>query len=327
MKGHKSLPEVVEKSEEEIEEFFRLIKESTLPDNLKDFIIRCIELARWLPLQLQNKKISLSRLRKLIFGRRYKAEKTSKSEHSNKKGNEDDQSTGSPSQDSQTGSSATEEISGNKNQSSEQDLAQSNTTKKPGHGRMSHSVYEDFTAGRLEVEYLQTGDPCPLECGGKMRNYRPGILVRINGQSFAQVYKYIIEKLRCDLCGVLISAQIPTQLGAEKYDASFKAIVALQKYYVAVPFYRQEYFQKLIGFPLPDSTQWDLVEQVAGCCYPVFNVLKVLAANGKVVHNDDTPVRILEVIKEIKSNPELKRTGHYCGTRKNLGRRDKGAQW
>jgi len=314
MKEHKNLPKVVVKSEAEIQQIFNAVKETTLPDGTKDFIIRCIELALWFPLQLQNKKISLNRLRKLIFGRGHKknkTEKSNKSEHSDKNDDDDNQSTGSSSQDSQIGLSTTEETSKDENQLSVEENEQGNTAKKPGHGRMPHSVYEDFIAGNLKVEGLQVSDLCPLECGGKMRNYRPGILVQIKGQNFAQVYKYTIEKLRCDLCGVLVSAQIPAHLGSEKYDASFKAILTLQKYYVAVPFYRQEYFQKLIGFPLPDSTQWDLVEQVAGYCYPVFNVLKVLAANGKLIHNDDTTVRILEVIKEIKSNPELERTGMY----------------
>lgn len=314
MKEHKNLPKVVEKSEAEIKEIFQVIRESTLPDGTKDFVIRCIELALWFPLQLQNKKISLSRLRKLIFGRGYKKgnnkDKASRKPNG-QKDDDDNHSVGSSSQGSQIELSTTEGTSEDENQLSAEAHEQGNGSKKPGHGRMPHSVYEDFIAGNLKVEGLEVGDLCPLECGGKMRNYRPGILVQIKGQNFAQVYKYTIEKLRCDLCGMLVSAQIPPHLRLEKYDASFKAILTLQKYYVAIPFYRQEHFQKLIGFPLPDATQWDLVEQVAGCCYPVFNVLKILAANGKLIHNDDTTVRILEVIKEIKSNPALERTGMY----------------
>ncbi|WP_165482613.1 hypothetical protein [Legionella santicrucis] len=42
-------------------------------------------------------------------------------------------------------------------------------------------------------------------------------------------------------------------------------MLALQKYYMAMPFHRQEYFQSLIGFPIPASTQWQLMEELAGC--------------------------------------------------------------
>ncbi len=314
MKEHKNLPKVVSKTEAQVEEVFCSIKESNLSDSTKDFVICCIELAVWLPLQLQNKTISLKRLCKLIFGGGYKRNKSKKS---NKPGNDgkgddnDNQNTGSSSQALQTGSSDIEGSSEDGKQLLLQAPEQGSTEKKPGHGRMSHKAYGDFISVSLEIDDLQIGDPCPLECGGKLRNYRPGIMVRIKGQNFAQVYKYTIEKLRCDLCGVLFKANLPDEVGEEKYDASFKSILTIQKYYVAVPFYRQEYFQKLIGFPLPDSTQWDLVEQVGGCCYPVYNVFRVLAANSNLIHNDDTTVRILEVIKEIKSNPELERTGMY----------------
>ena len=72
------------------------------------------------------------------------------------------------------------------------------------------------------------------------------------------------------------------------------------KYYIATPFHRQENFQRLLGFPLPDSTQWDLIEQLAGSRQAPFNHLKFRLANGQVIQNDDTALKILEVIKQIK---------------------------
>jgi transposase len=78
----------------------------------------------------------------------------------------------------------------------------------------------------------------------------------VKGQNLAAVHKYWIEKLRCALCGFLVSADVPDEVGNQKYDAAFKALLTLQKYYVAIPFYRQAYFQSLLGVPLPASTQW-----------------------------------------------------------------------
>jgi len=72
------LPQVIDKSEEEIADIIKRIKsldESALPDWIKVFVIQCIELAIWIPHQLKKKAISLSRLRTLIFGKGYKTNK------------------------------------------------------------------------------------------------------------------------------------------------------------------------------------------------------------------------------------------------------------
>ncbi|KTC82812.1 hypothetical protein Lbru_1732 [Legionella brunensis] len=61
-----------------------------------------------------------------------------------------------------------------------------------------------------------------------------------------------------------------------------------KKYYMAMPFHRQEYVQSLIGLPIPASTQWQLMEELAGCALLVFPALEILAANGSLIHNDDT---------------------------------------
>jgi transposase len=175
---------------------------------------------------------------------------------------------------------------------------------------MAHTVYENCTEIQLLLN-LTVGDDRPLLCGGKLGLYKPGVIVRIKGQNFVQVYRYYVEKLRCNLCLAVIKAAPPADIGDDKYDASFKAILALMKYYMAMPFYRQENFQRMLKFPLSDATQWYLIEHLAGYCYPIFNLLKWLAANGDVLQNDDTTLRILEVIKQIKDGTIGDRTGMY----------------
>jgi len=178
---------------------------------------------------------------------------------------------------------------------------------KPGHGRMPHTVYKEYTEFVLSVDGFKSGDNCPLDyCGGKLYAFepkQPRVLVRIVGQEIAEVRKITIERLRCNLCHYLVQAAIPAWVGTEKYDVAFKAWVVLQKYYVAVPFYRQENFQRLLEFPLPDSTQWNLTEQVASPCYPIFNELVVDSANGELTQNDDTRVVIQEVSRKTSKIP------------------------
>jgi hypothetical protein len=54
---------------------------------------------------------------------------------------------------------------------------------------------------------------------------------------------------------------------------------------------------------------------VADCAYPVFEQLKTLAAQGEVIYQDDTHVRILSLIAENRRTPaddtSEARTGMY----------------
>ena len=301
MQGHNDLPEVIEKSEDELAKITQEIDASALSSSSKAFIIKCIELATWLPSALQHKNITIARLCKLIFGEGYGRRKKSNPDTPDETDSEDGLTEGS-----------TQETP----QGSDKQPRDTNKKKQKGHGRMPHTIYTNCDEVDVKVGEYVAGDVCPTQCGGRLRVYRrkdsAGAVVRVYGQNFARVVRYHIETLRCNLCNYVLKAKLPKEAGTEKYDASFKSILALQKYYVSVPFYRQENFQRLLGFPLPDSTQWDLIEQLAGYCYPIFNLLKYLAANAKLIHNDDTTLRILEIIEAIKSGTHNSdRTGMY----------------
>jgi hypothetical protein len=40
-----------------------------------------------------------------------------------------------------------------------------------------------------------------------------------------------------------------------------------------VPLYRLQGYQAMLGVPVPDSTQWDQIEQVCDCSYKLFAYL------------------------------------------------------
>lgn len=88
-------------------------------------------------------------------------------------------------------------------------------------------------------------------------------------------------------------------------------MLVLQKYYVAIPFYRQATFQYLLGLPLPASTQWQLVEDVASVALIIFPILEKLAANGEIIHNDDSGVKITDLIRNNRLHPIKERTGTF----------------
>src|SRR2546425_12538459 len=130
--------------------------------------------------------------------------------------------------------------------------------------------------------------------GGKGKLYGkldPAVLVRIVGQAPLQATIYELDKLRCNLCGEVYTAQAPEGVGEEKYDASSASVVALMKYGSGMPFYRLEGLQQSLGIPLPVSTQWDIVRDSAQRIQPAFEELIRQAAQGEVLYNDDTSVK------------------------------------
>lgn len=69
----KELPKVIEKSQEEIEQIITLVQTSDLPEDIKPFVVGCINLASWIPRALVEHKITVSNLKRLIIGKGDKA--------------------------------------------------------------------------------------------------------------------------------------------------------------------------------------------------------------------------------------------------------------
>lgn len=65
------LPVIEEKTKDELDEIIKIIKASSLPELIKSFTVNCINSAAWFPHILQEKNISLARLRKMLFGESY----------------------------------------------------------------------------------------------------------------------------------------------------------------------------------------------------------------------------------------------------------------
>ena len=180
--------------------------------------------------------------------------------------------------------------------------------KTKGHGRNGASDYTG--ADKIEVSHtdLKSGDPCPACLKGKVYKISmPKVVVRITGNAPLTAKVYELERLRCNLCGQVFSAKQPDSIGDEKYDETAGTMIALLKYGSGFPFNRLEGLQDSLGIPLPASTQWDIIEKVGDQIYPAFRELIRQAAQGEVIHNDDTTMKILSLMKENdKNEPERK---------------------
>ena len=184
--------------------------------------------------------------------------------------------------------------------------------KTPGHGRNGASSYTGAKKVAVPHATLHTGDPCP-GCGkGKVYpllgpNKEPRTLVRIQGQAPLAATVYELDRLRCNLCGEVFTAPEPEGIGPEKYDETTAAMIALLKYGSGMPFYRLEKLESLLGIPFPTSTQWEIVEEAAEVIKAARDELIRQAAQGEVLHNDDTGMRVLRLARE----PSDDRTGVF----------------
>ena len=127
----------------------------------------------------------------------------------------------------------------------------------------SHCVYRRKNCFH-RAPHLQPGDPCP-ECreGKVYRQKEPKTLIRFVGQAPLKATVFEMERLRCNACGQVFTADEPASAGPEKYDMTAVAMIALLKYGTGMPFNRMERLEEQLGMPLPAATQWELMEAAA----------------------------------------------------------------
>ena len=177
-----------------------------------------------------------------------------------------------------------------------------------GHGRNGAAAFTGANKVAVAHATLHSGDQCP-EChqGKVYRQKEPATLVRFVGHAPLEATVFEMERLRCNACGEVFTAEEPETAGADKYDDTAVAMIALLKYGTGVPFKRLERLQEHLGMPLPATTQWDLIAAAAKLLCPVLVELIRQAAQGSVLHNDDTSMRILRLTRE----PGDRRTGTF----------------
>ena len=155
-------------------------------------------------------------------------------------------------------------------------------------------------AERIECRHAEwaVGQRCPV-CGqGRLYAFPPGVEMRIDGNARLSAIRYEVEKLRGSACGQVFTATLPAEAGEEKYSPRARAVLAVRRDSLGLPFSRLEGYQAMVGVPVSDATQWDQIERVADCSSKVLAHLECLAAQGELISQDDTPVRLLALLEE-----------------------------
>jgi transposase len=291
---------IIELNMDTVEEILRRVEAKELQADDYETIKALAQSYVHLTELLKDKNTSLSRLRKMLFGAT--TEKTAAVLGSSQPADipsppGDDAHPNLP-----PATNAEPNPEGNAATNAENDSA----TPGKGHGRNGAAAYTGAEKIEVPLASLQAGDPCPkCDEGTVYETNRPGVLVRLVGQPPVGAKVYYLQKLRCNLCGAVFTADhrcaavpAPEGEGGQKYDATAGSMIALLKYGNGMPFYRMEGLQENLGIPLPTSTQWDIVHAQAERIEPAFEELVRQAAQGDVVHNDDTTVKILDLMDE-----------------------------
>src|SRR3989441_6885369 len=278
-------PEEVTLSREEGEALITRLERDAVTAADRRVLVKVLTFYFWLLFALREAKLSLKRLKALVFG-----EKAKKREPPESGGGVD----GGGGQ----GGSGVVTAEPSVKQGQEERGQSEAGARRSGHGRQSAGVYREAHRMECRHEELAVGDRCPA-CGrGRLYRLPAGIEMRVDGNALLSAIRYELEKLRCSACGAVFTAALPAEAGEEKYSARARAVLALGRYYLGLPLYRLEGYQAMVGVPVPDATQWDQIERVADCGYVVFQHLECLAAQGELIYQDDTTVRILALIAE-----------------------------
>jgi transposase len=187
------------------------------------------------------------------------------------------------------------------------------TREKPepkGHGRKPAAAYTGGQKVILEHPSLKPGNRCPGCEKGKIHELAmPSVFVQVVGEAPLKATVYERTRLRCNLCGEVFTPELPAGVTNKKHTESAAAMLALLKYGCGLPLHRLEKLQAALGQPLPASTQWDLLNASAVILSPVHEALVAKAAQGELIHNDDTTMKVLSFLKE--QDPESTRKGIF----------------
>jgi hypothetical protein len=166
---------------------------------------------------------------------------------------------------------------------------------KPGHGPKGSKAFPKAERVKILHTSLRSGDCCPSCQKGRLYpRTEPSVMVRIVALSPIDAKVIEREVLRCNGCGEYFKAPLPEGESEAKYDESVPAMCGIMRFGTGLPYTRFSHFLQNLNVPLPTSTMCDLVMASAEFLDPVLMELIHWAAQGDVIYQDDTVMKILD---------------------------------
>jgi hypothetical protein len=202
---------------------------------------RLIQVVRWhfwLVWTVQEAKLSLKKLRMLLFGRGPQPPTPSDPEASLS-------FAPAPGNGEATGASSSRDAEGGPSVAAGPPLGTGASGielpptpkggQRPGTGRLGAAAYEGAARVECRHEELAVGQRCPV-CGqGTLYALPPGVEMRLDGHAWLSAIRYELPKLRCAACGQIFTAPLPEEAGTEKYSARARAVRVIGRYYLGLP--------------------------------------------------------------------------------------------
>lgn len=273
-------PDIIEVTSQQMQELLDRAASNTLREEDTELIRQIFDSYLHVFQIVGDKNTTIARLRKLLFGAATeKADKVM--------GHEDGaQESSTPDSDPADSSDLSEPNDG----------TMTDKRPAPGHGRYGADDYPGAQQVNVKHETLGVGDACPDCQAGTLYEKTPRVFVRFAGQAPLQATVYRLQRLRCHLCGKVFTASPPEEMGEAKYDHTVASMIGLLKYGSGLPFNRLRRLQGSCKIPLAASTQWGIVYAAALLMAAAYEEFIRQAAQGEVIYNDDTTVKILELM-------------------------------
>jgi transposase len=271
-------PELVTATQEELDEIL-LRARPALSDQQYRLLEGVLATFVYVMLKLQNAKTSIKRFQRMLFGHRTE-HKRNVLEHV-------------VAQDAygQDAAGAGAEVA--------QGVVPVPKPRLPGHGRNAAQAYSGAPIVECDHPDLEPGDRCPQCDKGRVYDSPPRSIVKVVGQAPLGATVYRVQRLRCRLCDTVFTAPLPAAVASlPKYDSSCASMIAVLRYGHGLPNFRLEGLQASLYIPLPDATQWDIVSKAAPSPRAVFEELIRQAAQAPLLHSDDTPMKVLSLMRE-----------------------------
>lgn len=263
-----AVPKEIDLTEEQLVELIRRFDENSLTESDRALIKGVLAAHVWLSKKLQEKDMSLKRLLRSLFQKKTESSRNILKEVAAK--------------------------------TKEEEPEPPPPAERPsGHGRRRGSEYTGARRIHCAHPELAAGSTCP-ECLRSrvfpLKN--PGIFIHFKARPPIDADIYESDRFRCGSCGAVFRAPLPVDVPPVTFDPTAKSMAAILRYGAGVPHYRLEKLQQQLGIPISDATLFSLSEQVADAGFMVYRRLVVIAAQGKLLHADDTTMRILALMKE-----------------------------
>ncbi len=289
-------PVLVSATQEQLDELLVLARAASFPQPQYELLAGV--LGTFVPVMyaLQNAKTSLKRLRQILFGKRTE----STANILKRIGNGTDSQAGLADQTVRAEPAPDDPAALSAGVGKE-------PKKHKGHGRSAAAAYSGAKVTEIPVPGLKSGDRCPNCLIGKVYDAPPKILVKVVGNPPLTASIFKCGCLRCRLCDYTVRAPLPVGMSTVKYEPSCATVLALLHYGSGMPFHRLDRLQSSMQMPVPKSTQWEILDKLAAANSGprlVYEAMIVQAAQGKLLHNDDTTARILELMGARRAKAE-----------------------